>query len=76
MVNCFVLTSLNLTYFYSSLQSIPRHIWLDRSGKQLVQWPIEEINKLHGKKVSFLDKKIDSESIFEVQGITAAQVNS
>lgn len=60
---------------WSGLQSIPRHIWLDRSGKQLVQWPIEEINKLHGKKVSFLDKKIDSESIFEVQGITAAQAD-
>ncbi|KAJ6361648.1 hypothetical protein OIU78_002139 [Salix suchowensis] len=57
------------------LQSIPRHIWLDRSGKQLVQWPIEEISKLHGKKVSLFHKKLDSGSIFEVQGITASQAD-
>lgn len=41
-----------------------------------MQWPVEEINKLHNKQVSILHKILDCGSVFEVQGITASQVNS
>lgn len=59
---------------YITFQSIPRTILLGESGRQLVQWPIKEIEKLRTKQVSFDDMDLESGSIFEVPGITAAQV--
>ncbi|KAJ0030171.1 hypothetical protein Pint_12973 [Pistacia integerrima] len=60
---------------WSGVQSIPRRIWLDKSGKQLVQWPVEEIETLRGKQVSIHDKKLESGSVLEVLGITASQID-
>lgn len=34
------------------LQAVPRKVWLDSSGKQLLQWPIEEIQQLRLTKMS------------------------
>ncbi|GKV00127.1 hypothetical protein SLEP1_g12871 [Rubroshorea leprosula] len=60
---------------WSGLQSIPRQIWLDRTGKQLVQWPVEEINGLHNNLVSIHDFQLENGSAFEISGITAAQAD-
>ncbi|KAL9443319.1 hypothetical protein AB3S75_016639 [Citrus x aurantiifolia] len=60
---------------WSGVQTVPRAIWLDKSGKQLVQWPVEEIETLRGKQVSIHDKELGSGSIVEVSGITASQVD-
>ncbi|KAH7572443.1 hypothetical protein JRO89_XS04G0257700 [Xanthoceras sorbifolium] len=60
---------------WSGVQSIPRQIWLDISGKQLVQWPVEEIETLRSKQASINDKELESGSVFEVSGITASQVD-
>ncbi|KAI3728114.1 hypothetical protein L6452_16744 [Arctium lappa] len=60
---------------WSGLQSFPRSFWLDQNQKQLVQWPIEEIEMLHENKVSFLDKKLEGGSLHEVVGITASQID-
>lgn len=58
------------------MQAIPRQVWLDnKSGKQLIQWPIEEVEKLRGKKISINGEKLVSGSILEVSGITASQVS-
>ena len=58
------------------MQSIPRQVWLDnKSQKRLVQWPIEEVEKLRGKKISINGEKLGSGSILEVSGITASQVS-
>uniref|UniRef100_A0A2P2JZE5 Uncharacterized protein MANES_11G025400 n=1 Tax=Rhizophora mucronata TaxID=61149 RepID=A0A2P2JZE5_RHIMU len=61
---------------WSGVQAIPRTTWLDRSGKQLVQWPVKEIETLrvnpgfeHGKL------KFDGGSLLEVQKITAVQAD-
>ena len=51
-------------------------IWLDQNQKQLIQWPIEEIELLHENEVSFEDKKLEAGSIQEIEGITASQVIS
>ncbi|KAK2645860.1 hypothetical protein Ddye_021055 [Dipteronia dyeriana] len=59
----------------SGVQSIPRQIWLDINGKQLVQWPVEEIETRQGKQASINDKKLESGLVFEVSGITASQVD-
>ncbi|KAI3728139.1 hypothetical protein L6452_16769 [Arctium lappa] len=60
---------------WSGLQSFPRSLWLDQNQKQLVQWPIEEIEMLHENKVSILDKKLEGGSLHEVVGITASQAD-
>jgi len=55
-------------------QAIPRTLWLDKSGKQLVQWPILEIEKLRTNQVDLPNQLIEGGAILEVSGITAAQV--
>ena len=57
------------------LQSFPRSIVLSSSGRQLVQWPIKEIEKLRRKNVSLEDKELKGGSIVEISGVTASQVN-
>ncbi|PIN13228.1 Beta-fructofuranosidase (invertase) [Handroanthus impetiginosus] len=60
---------------WSGLQSIPRSILLDKSGEQLIQWPVKEVEKLRGRKVTIKDKEINSETVLEVAGITASQAD-
>ncbi|XP_010534898.1 PREDICTED: beta-fructofuranosidase, insoluble isoenzyme CWINV1-like [Tarenaya hassleriana] len=60
---------------WSGLQAIPRKIWLDRSGKQLIQWPIKEIEKLRATQVKWPYKVLEAESVLEVSGITASQAD-
>lgn len=57
------------------MKAIPRTVWLDPSGKQLVQWPIEELDGLRGQKVEKNNVKLYKGDHVEVKGITAAQVN-
>lgn len=60
---------------WSGLQSIPRNVLLSKSGKQLVQWPIKETEKLRAKEVTALSKDLKGGSAVEVLGITAAQAD-
>ncbi|KAE8689091.1 Beta-fructofuranosidase, insoluble isoenzyme CWINV3 [Hibiscus syriacus] len=59
---------------WSGLQSIPRSILLGKTGKQLIQWPVEEIEKQHAENVSFKNKELKGGSVLEVSGITAFQI--
>ncbi|KAJ0076067.1 hypothetical protein Patl1_33498 [Pistacia atlantica] len=58
-----------------SRRAIPRGLWLDKSGKQLVQWPIPEVEKLRAKKVNLPSKLLRGKSLLPVSGITAAQAD-
>ncbi|KAJ1442815.1 Glycosyl hydrolase family 32, N-terminal [Sesbania bispinosa] len=60
---------------WAGLQSIPRQVWLDKSGKQLVQWPIGEVEKLRDKQISIKGEKLIGGSTLEVSGITASQAD-
>ncbi|XP_076944732.1 beta-fructofuranosidase, insoluble isoenzyme CWINV3-like [Bidens hawaiensis] len=60
---------------WAGLQSFPRTIWLDQNQKQLIQWPIEEIEELHENEVSFQNKILEGGSLHEIQGITASQAD-
>ncbi|KAK3158100.1 hypothetical protein QOZ80_2AG0132910 [Eleusine coracana subsp. coracana] len=60
---------------WAGIQAIPRKIWLDPSGKQLLQWPIEEIEKLRGKPVSVSGKVVKPGQHFEVTGLGAYQAD-
>lgn len=60
---------------WSGIQSIPRTIWLDKSGKQLVQWPIQEIETLHGTQVDSPVTVLKAGSNVEISGVTSAQAD-
>ncbi|GLT25586.1 hypothetical protein SLA2020_007070 [Shorea laevis] len=60
---------------WSGLQAIPRSILLSKNEKQLIQWPIKEIEKLRKKKVSFEDKELKGGSVLKVPDITASQAD-
>ncbi|KAL5822503.1 hypothetical protein ACOSQ4_020403 [Xanthoceras sorbifolium] len=60
---------------WSGLQAIPRSIWLDKSGKQLVQWPVVEIESLRVNKVELPSKFLEGGSMLQVSGVMAAQVD-
>ena len=49
---------------------------LSANGRQLVQWPINEIEKLRTNNVSFEGKELKQGSVLEVSGITASQVTN
>ncbi|KAL4570307.1 hypothetical protein LXL04_025959 [Taraxacum kok-saghyz] len=60
---------------WSGVQSFPRSIWLDKNQKQLLQWPIEEIQMLRENEVNIRNKKLESGSLHEIRGITASQAD-
>jgi beta-fructofuranosidase len=58
------------------LQTIPRAIQLHKSGKQLVQWPIVEVEKLRANNVNWPTKILNGGGeLLKINGVTAAQVN-
>ncbi|KAG9459070.1 hypothetical protein H6P81_003578 [Aristolochia fimbriata] len=60
---------------WAGVQSIPRTVWLDTSGKQLLQWPIQEVESLRGKGSQIKNTHISSGQQVKVEGITAAQAD-
>ncbi|KAK7345316.1 hypothetical protein VNO77_15918 [Canavalia gladiata] len=60
---------------WAGIQSIPRTVWLDSGGKQLVLWPVEELNSLRKKEVKISNQKLKKGDYVEVKGITAAQAD-
>ncbi|KAF7062488.1 hypothetical protein CFC21_069082 [Triticum aestivum] len=58
---------------WAGIHAIPRKIWLDPSGKQLLQWPVEELDQLRGKAVSVGDKVVKPGQHFEVTGLQSYQ---
>lgn len=59
-----------------NLQAIPRTVWLDKSGKQLIQWPVAELEMLRDNEIHLQHKSLDAGSTYEITGITAAQVTT
>ncbi|GKD43170.1 AChain A, fructan 1-exohydrolase Iia, partial [Tanacetum coccineum] len=59
----------------SSAESFPRALWIDRSGKQLIQWPVEEIELLRENEVTLQNKNLKPGSVLEIEGITASQAD-
>jgi len=60
---------------WAGIQLIPRTIVLDPNGKQLLQWPVEELETLRGKKVELSNKKLEKDDRVEIEGISAAQAD-
>ncbi len=47
-----------------------------KTGVNLIQWPIEEVESLRGHKVSQTDVKLDAGAVVEVQGAKGDQVST
>nr|XP_034602193.1 beta-fructofuranosidase, insoluble isoenzyme 2-like isoform X2 [Setaria viridis] len=60
---------------WAGIQAIPRTVWLDPSGKQLLQWPIEEVEALRGKSVTVKHRVIKPGQHVEVIGLQTAQAD-
>ncbi|KAJ1693235.1 hypothetical protein LUZ63_009933 [Rhynchospora breviuscula] len=60
---------------WSGIQTFPRAIWLDTNGKQLIQWPIEEIKSLRKQQVQLRDFELQSGARHEITGISTSQAN-
>ncbi|GMQ08313.1 hypothetical protein CsSME_00052099 [Camellia sinensis var. sinensis] len=60
---------------WSGVQAIPRKIWLDKSGKQLMQWPIAEIEELRKNQVDMPSTMLKGGSVVEVSGVTGTQAD-
>ncbi|CAI9759605.1 unnamed protein product [Fraxinus pennsylvanica] len=60
---------------WSGIQSIPRTVLLDKTGKQLVQYPIKELEKLRASEVSLHNKEIKGGTVLEISGLTASQAD-
>ncbi|KAK6911901.1 Glycosyl hydrolase family 32, C-terminal [Dillenia turbinata] len=61
---------------WSGIQAIPRTVWLDKSGKQVIQWPIREVEALHGETPSLtIGADLGSGSRIEITRITTVQAD-
>ncbi|CAM6125699.1 unnamed protein product [Calypogeia fissa] len=54
---------------WASVQAIPRVIWLDgMTSKNLLQWPVEELESLRGAKTSHRDIRLEPTDVIKVAG--------
>ncbi|PVH35985.1 hypothetical protein PAHAL_7G327700 [Panicum hallii] len=60
---------------WSGLQSFPRALWLDPAGRQLVQWPVEEIETLRRGRAAMLGAEVESGGLREIGGIASTQAD-
>ncbi|CAN6228027.1 unnamed protein product [Urochloa humidicola] len=60
---------------WAGIQAIPRTVWLDPRGKQLLQWPVEEVEALRAKSVTLKNRVIKPGQHVEVTGLQTAQAD-
>nr|XP_043636530.1 beta-fructofuranosidase, insoluble isoenzyme 1-like [Erigeron canadensis] len=60
---------------WAGIHLIPRKIWLDSSGHNLLQWPVNELDSLRGQKVELSNVKLNKGDTIEVKGITVVQAD-
>lgn len=60
---------------WAGIHAIPRTIWLDKDSKQLLQWPVEEIESLRGKQVRHQGLELRKGDLFEIKEIDTLQAD-
>ncbi|KAM0885696.1 hypothetical protein ACQ4PT_030159 [Festuca glaucescens] len=60
---------------WAGVQTVPRRIWLASDGKQLLQWPIEEIETLRKTRVGLLGAEMNAGGMNEIIGVAGAQAD-
>ncbi|OVA08427.1 Glycoside hydrolase [Macleaya cordata] len=60
---------------WSGVQAIPRTLWLDKTGRQLIQWPVEEIKALRTNRVDLPTQDLKGGSVLRIPVVTASQAD-
>ncbi|TVU16482.1 hypothetical protein EJB05_40050, partial [Eragrostis curvula] len=60
---------------WSGVQTFPRKVWLDKDGKQLLQWPIEEIESLRKTLIGLRKTILNAGALTEIVGVGGSQVD-
>uniref|UniRef100_A0ACD5UWU5 Uncharacterized protein n=1 Tax=Avena sativa TaxID=4498 RepID=A0ACD5UWU5_AVESA len=61
---------------WAGVQTVPRKIWLDGDGKQLLQWPIEEVETLRKARVGLLGAEVNAGGMnVEIIGVAGTQAD-
>ncbi|CAM0902274.1 unnamed protein product [Alopecurus aequalis] len=60
---------------WAGVQTVPRKIWLDSAGKQMLQWPIQEIETLRKKQVRLLGAEVNAGGVNEIIGVSSVQAD-
>lgn len=59
------------------MQGIPRTLALDsKTGVNLIEWPIEEVDALRGEQLTMTDVKLNAGALVEVEGAAGGQVSA
>jgi len=57
------------------IQSFPRVVSLDTNGRQLVQWPVKELESLRRKQRQLHDIVLKTGGIVEVEGLRVSEAS-
>lgn len=60
---------------WAGIHAIPRTIWLDSNSKQLLQWPVEEVESLRSEEVSHQGLELKQGDLFDIKGIDTLQAD-
>ncbi|XP_068478811.1 beta-fructofuranosidase, cell wall isozyme-like isoform X2 [Phaseolus vulgaris] len=60
---------------WSGIIGIPRAMWVHDSGKQLVQWPVVEIEELRTNPVNLPPQVLKGGQLLQINGVTATQAD-
>ncbi|WOL02303.1 beta-fructofuranosidase, insoluble isoenzyme 4 [Canna indica] len=60
---------------WAGIQTVPRTIWLDSSEKQLLQWPVEEVESLRRNEIHLHDLELKPAALYEIKGVKASQAD-
>nr|XP_019704321.1 beta-fructofuranosidase, insoluble isoenzyme 4 [Elaeis guineensis] len=60
---------------WQGIQAVPRTIWLDSNGRQLVQWPVKELESLRRNGAHLHNTEIKTGGLFEIKGVKASQAD-
>ncbi|MBA0615704.1 hypothetical protein Godav_015819 [Gossypium davidsonii] len=60
---------------WAGIMPIPRTVRLDPSGKQLLVWPIDDIETLKGNKVQMSNQQLETGKPVKISGITGNQAD-
>ncbi|KQK00001.1 beta-fructofuranosidase, insoluble isoenzyme 4 isoform X2 [Brachypodium distachyon] len=60
---------------WAGIQAIPRTIWLDCQSKQLLQWPVAEVESLRRNGISHQGIELEKGGLFEIKGTDTLQAD-
>ncbi|XP_044950751.1 fructan 1-exohydrolase-like isoform X3 [Hordeum vulgare subsp. vulgare] len=60
---------------WAGIHTIPRTIWLDSDGKQLLQWPVDEIESLRTNEINHQGLELNKGDLFEINGVDTFQAD-